>query len=60
MGHNVPVFVRFLKVVGKLVIHHGARDEAALVEVIERFILSGWSLASRGLSFADAHYRKHH
>jgi|SRR5271155_4891341 len=29
-----------LKVVGKLVVHHAARDEAALVEVIERFVFA--------------------
>ena len=40
LGHNVLVFVGFLKVVGKLVIHHAARDEVISVEVIERFVLA--------------------
>ena len=40
LDHNVLVFVRVLKVIGKLVIHHAARDETASVEVIERFVFT--------------------
>jgi hypothetical protein len=40
MGYNVFVVVRILKVVGKLAVHHAARDEPALVQVSQRFVFA--------------------
>jgi hypothetical protein len=40
LAHDVVVFVRILKVVRELVIHHAAGNEAVSVKVIEGFVLT--------------------